>query len=337
MYSNFNLFNIVSHTLSIQNIGSVTYNKASPQQNIINVLKDFPWKNSGDVEEVPHVYVTEYELTWGQTVTNIQRVMQLIGSESDRFDPYYAMYTGKPTGFRYVFPHLIKNGDMLRSTSHQWNETAQTTMKGVTEGFFNAADEAINGLNPLNYLPNLLGGGLQNALIGNKVASNIPAGVGAEEVRNYSGTGPLQITINFPLYNTIDTYSAYRNFSLVSLLNFQNLKTRTTFMSYIPPKIYKVENSYMGGVYIPLGFISKLDIKSIGTTRVLKEYGPSVLIPEAYNISITFQELVSQSSNIYEGVLGGSKVEVIAEGPTLENILFDAKEIFNNLNLNRTT
>jgi hypothetical protein len=310
-YNTFSLFSLGSHTVVLPLIGSFTYTKAFPKQSIINVLKDFPWKNSGDVDEVPHIFVTEYELTWGQTVTNLQRVMQLLGDSKK--DPYYTMYTGTDTGFKYVFPHLIKNGDTLRNVSHQWNDSAQTMMKGVTEGLGGMADTLANAVNPLNYLPNILGGGLQNATLGNALVTNTPAGVGAEEVKKYTSTSPLTLTINFSLYNTIDTYSAYKNFSLVSLLNFQNLKTRTTFMSYIPPKLYKVENTYIGGVYMPISFISKLEIKSIGTTRVLTEYGPTIQIPEAYNISITFQELISQSSNIYEGVLGGSKVEVISD------------------------
>jgi hypothetical protein len=331
----FTLFSIIDQTVTWPYIGSFSWKKAYPAQRIINVLKDFPWKNSGDVDEVPHVFVTEYELTWGQTVTNLQRILKLIGDS--RKDPYYAMYTAAETGFKYVFPHLIKDGDSLRDVSHQWNDMAETTTKGITDGLGGFADKLSNVVNPLNYLPKMLGGGLTGAMIGNAPITNVPTGVGAEEVRKYSGTSPLQLTIKFPLYNTIDTYSAYRNFSLVSLLNFQNLKTRTSFMSYIPPKLYKVENTYMGGVYIPVSFISKLDIKSIGTTRVLTEYGPSVLVPEAYDISITFQELISQSSNIYNGVLGGSKVEVVSEAPSLEQLRESVTQGLEALNLTKSS
>ena len=91
-------------------------------------------------------------------------------------------------------------------------------------------------------------------------------------------------------------------------------------MSYIPPKIYRIENTYKGGIFIPVSFISKLEIKSIGTTRVLKEYG-DILIPEGYNISITFQELISQSTNIFEGTMGGDKIEVVSSGKPLETNL----------------
>jgi hypothetical protein len=320
--TNLALFYISEITTTIPAVGTVTQNKAFPSQGLINVLKDFPWKISGSTEEVPNVLVTEYELSWGQTVTNIQRSMQLIAEEGGkRTDPYYAMYSGKQTGFKYVFPHLIKDGQSLRKVSHNWSHKADTTMSGVTQLLGGLADGAAGILANAGtqFIPGIGGmiRGAQDALLGPQIATNVLPGVGAEEVRKYSGTTPLNFTIKFPLYNTIDTASAYKNYSLVTLLTFQNLKTRTSFMSYIPPKLYRVENTYKGGVFIPVSFISNLDIKSIGTTRVLKEYG-DVLIPEGYDIEITFQELISQSSNIFEGTMGGNKIEVIASPLTLE-------------------
>jgi hypothetical protein len=316
--NNFDLFYVDETEIAIPFIGNIKYSKARPAggSSLINVLKAFPWKISGDTDEVPSIMVKEYELTWGQTITNIQRAMKLAAeiSGSENIDPYYTMYTGTPTGFNYVFPHLIKNNDTLRSISNSWSEKADTTMKGVTEGLMKLGDGVAGSLNPLQYLPGIGGAvkDVQDATIGKNLVSNLFTGVGAEEVKKFSGTGAETLTISFPLYNTIDTSSAYKNYSLVTLLTFQNLKTRTTFMSYVPPKLYKVENVYQGGIYMPISFISKLDIKSIGTTRVLKEYG-NILIPEGYNISITFQSLLSQSSNIFEGTMGGSKIEVMSE------------------------
>jgi len=325
--TNLALFYISEISTTIPAVGTVTQNKAFPTEGLINVLKDFPWKISGSTEEVPNVLVTEYELSWGQTVTNIQRTMQLIAEDGGkRTDPYYAMYTGKQTGFKYVFPHLIKDGQSLRKVSNSWSDKAATTMTGVTQGLAQFADGAAGIAANLGtqFIPGI--GGMikstQDALLGPQLATNVLPGLGAEEVRKYSGTTNNSFTIKFPLYNTIDTASAYKNYSLVTLLTFQNLKTRTSFMSYIPPKLYRVENTYKGGIFMPVSFISNLDIKSIGTTRVLKEYG-DVLIPEGYNIEITFQELISQSSNIFEGTMGGNKIEVISSPLSLETNVRD--------------
>ena len=323
--NDFALFYIYEETTQIPGIGYSNHSKAKPTTGLINVLTDFPWKISGDTEEVPSIFVTEYEITWGQTVTNIQRAMALYDQKKSggKFDPYAAMYTGEPTGFTYVFPQLIKNNDNLRSVSQSWSDKGDTMMDNVTQGVMKVAD-GIAGVLPsaLGSIPMVgkLAQGTYNAVLGQNVASNILPRMGAEEVKLYSNTAPATLTINFPLYNTIDTASAYKNYSLVTLLTFQNLKTRTSFMSYIPPKIYRIENTYKGGIFIPVSFIAKLEIKSIGTTRVLKEYG-DILIPEGYNISITFQELISQSTNIFEGTMGGDKIQVISSGKPLETNL----------------
>ena len=328
--NDFALFSITEKSTTIPGIGTFTQSKAVPTDGLINVLTDFPWKIGGSTDEVPSIFVSEYELAWGQTVTNIQRALQLsIEKDGKRTDPYYAMYSGKETGFYYVFPQLIKNNDSLRSVSQSWNSKANTMMKNFTEGLGAAGDAAAGAVPALiKSIPLGIGkvaGGTIDAALGQQMFTNLLPAMGAEEVRQYDNTAPISLNINFPLYNTIDTASAYRNYSLVTLLTFQNLKTRTSFMTYIPPKIYKVECAYKGGVYIPVAFISKLDIKSIGTSRVLSEYGSApILIPEGYNISITFQELISQSSNVFLQTMGGDKIEVIKDPIFLENKVYKA-------------
>ena len=132
--------------------------------------------------------VTEYELTWGQTVSNIQRSMQLIAEQDGkRTDPYYQMYAGKPTGFTYVFPHLIKSGQSLRKISNNWSDKADTTMSGVTQGLGGIADGVANLPKSLmSMIPAAgdLAAGTYSALLGPNIATNVLPGVGAEEVKN---------------------------------------------------------------------------------------------------------------------------------------------------------
>jgi hypothetical protein len=85
-------------------------------------------------------------------------------------------------------------------------------------------------------------------------------------------------------------------------------------MSYIPPKIYEVDAYSVGGVYMAAAIVSNFKVDSIGTTRRMTEwagFGPKeILIPEAYRVSITFTDLLSQSSNVFAGALGGTKIKV---------------------------
>lgn len=295
------LFNIENKEFSLDVFGkniNVKYPVARPKSGIINVLKDFPWKNGGDVDEVPSISVKEYTLSFGQTVTNLQRLIETSQTiiESGNIDPYLIMYTADPTGFNYVFPHLLKGGDTLRSIGNQWDTQAQTVDKLALEG--------------LQALDSIVGGVVQNMF----------TGVGYEPVKNYSGTSQQSIKFSFPLYNTIDTKSAYRNYSLVTLLAFQNLKTRTSFLTYIPPKIYTIYNIYNGGVYMPVAQLSNFSVTSIGTSRVLSEYN-NTLIPEAYKVEIEFTELVTQSSNIFLGTVDNRRVELINNTDSITNVI----------------
>ena len=102
------------------------------------------------------------------------------------------------------------------------------------------------------------------------------------------------------------------------MFTFQNLKNRTSFVTYIPPKIYSLDGLAFGGIYWPAAYVSNLDIESIGTTRYLYDSGynsqtggKGLLVPEAYKISITFKQLVADSSNIFSGTMGGTKVQVL--------------------------
>jgi len=81
--------------------------------------------------------------------------------------------------------------------------------------------------------------------------------------------------------------------------------------TFIPPKLYTLESNALGGIYWPVAHISDLKIDSIGTTRNISDFSSqAILIPEAYKVTIVFKELLPQSSNIFDGSIGGRKIEV---------------------------
>jgi hypothetical protein len=69
-----------------------------------------------------------------------------------------------------------------------------------------------------------------------------------------------------------------------------------------------------GGVYMSAAYVSDFTVDSIGTTRVMQDFSSfgagSVLMPEAYRVSITFTDLLSMSSNVFAGTMGGTKIKV---------------------------
>jgi len=311
----------------------------------VDILEKFNWNAAGGyVDEVPYVIAKEWELNFGQIISNTVALMDKFfnfagnnnfTNDLDPNDPYAKIYGAHETGFTYVFPHLINSGASIRGkTTNVWKRnniaSAFTDFTGAVEGLIETAGSIIDfhskkdpttkdkdkEKKKINFGGlNKTGKFFQNEIVG--------SGLGLEDIVTYSSTNAKTLTISFPLYNTLDEKSAIENFDFVNLFQLQNLKMRTSFLSFIPPKIYTIESPGRGGIYMPAAFVSSFDVQSIGTTRFMhtgsyagnagtlnnSTYGR--IIPEAYKVSITFEEIVPESSNIMLGSIGGNKVSVI--------------------------
>jgi hypothetical protein len=285
----------------------------------IDVVNKFVWKNGVSTDEVPSITLTEYELEFGSWMANVAKLMSTFENAlNDReLDPYIILYNAKPTNFVYHFPWLLKNGDKIRTINNSWVVSQNNLMNLF------ANDPKKTGT-----VSRTIG-----AVAGNLVGAVSP-GVGTETVYEYDQQSSREeLTITFPLYNTVTTQDAYNNYKLVSLLTFQNLKTRTSFITYIPPKIYKVKSiKCLGGLDWPAAIVKTLDIESIGTTREIREYsGQTILMPEAYKVSITLQQLLPSSANTFYGAIGGRSVNVIDTAFTEADVTGGVDALLNNL------
>ena len=299
------LYSIQNQTITGKTGANYSYTKVSPnglggRGGNIDILSNHSWKNNtaANIDEVPYIVLYEYELTYGKWTQNLIRILRGTISNKDTNDPYSDLYEASETGFNYVFPYLIKENSTIRgSINNTWNRESP--------------------LDSLKKVP-LIG----KLAKGVKAAGQIfSAGYGPEKIVTYNDTAQKTITIEFPLYNTVSEQNAIDNFNFVNLFAIQNLKIRTSFLTYVPPKIYKVQTSGQGGVYMPAAYVESYDFVSIGTTRLMRDtvYGgqagvggsTGVLIPEAYKVIIKLREIVPENANIMFGALGGDPVEVI--------------------------
>jgi hypothetical protein len=295
-----------SKAINLFGITSTPYVVLKPSgDGMVNVCDDMYWCNpGGDKSEVPRIFITEKELQYGAWATQLSNLLTQGANVvvAKTVDAFAQLYSAEPTGFYYNFPWLLKSGDSIRNVSNTWKsfEGLGSLIKG--------ASNTSGGSDMLGMASKIVG-----TVIG-AAADFITPGFGFEETKQYNNTEPQSITITFPLYNTIDLNSAFCHFSFVNLFTFQNLKTRTSLMSYIPPKIYEVDAGSIGGVYMAAAVVTNFKVDSIGTTRRMTEwrsYGAGeILIPEAYKVTITFTDLLSQSSNVFSGAMGGSKIRV---------------------------
>jgi hypothetical protein len=289
---------------------------------LVDVTNTMSWSNNTSTEEVPNIFVTEKQIemgTWAANFLEIIRQAQNFTSGKG-IDSYVALYAAKETGFVYNFPYLVKNGDNINVVGNTWNPAS------TVGNLLNSAFGAGTGK-----------GAKVGGTIGGMVGGMLP-GVGFEQTLQYSGSSPASLTLSFPLYNTISQQNAFNHFSFVNLFAFQNMKTRTSLLTFLPPKIYVVDAGSIGGKYMAAAYVSEFRVDSIGTTRKLWDYaqfGPKeLLIPEAYRVTITFVDLVSPSSNIFAATMGGAKVNVtrdLAAETGFNNVVNTGANIANRL------
>ena len=282
--------------------------KPNPGSEKIDIRANFRWKNSGeDIEEVPAIKLTEFTLSMGgiaATFANILATAQKVGENYKQTgdfmkaisEPYGNLYQVEPggTGFVYELPWLLSNGSNIRTVTNSWSPVGGT----------GSSDQSTSSTSNFSKAVGTLAGLALGA---------ITPGIGTEQVQKFDSTSPYSLTIKFPLYNTFSIKDTQDNFHFVNLITYQNLKNRTSLATYVPPSVYEVQSDALGGVYMPLAIVSELKIDSIGTTRRMEEIiqGQSLLIPEAYMISITLKELLPQSANIFQGTMGANdKVNV---------------------------
>jgi hypothetical protein len=295
------------NVLGLEKLSSPFVKLKKKGSGIVDVVNGMMWSNATIPQEVPQVFVTEKELQFGTWTTNLLSILDQIQnldskSNNNSIDSIVGLYAAKDTGFWYNFPYLVSAGTKLRTISNTWDRAS---------GILDYLNKEASG-----------GGGnakadLTGAVVGAVIGAVTP-GFGFEETLQYTGSNNQKLVIEFPLYNTLTPEAAFNHFSFVNLFAFQNLKIRTSFMTYIPPKIYTVDAGSIGGYYMAAAYVSNFSVASIGTTRRMSDFssfGPrEILIPEAYKVSIEFTDLVSQSANIFAGVMGGSKIQVTNVG-----------------------
>lgn len=318
----FNFFTIVQKPNTVLKTVTATYPEAKPAggSGAIDVHGTFRWKNKGSVDEVPSILLTEYKLNTGARVSNLTNILlggvkELSNSKSfsdaantiastaakSTFgDPYQGLYIGDATGFHYNLPYL-KNSGPIRGEggSNEWG-----TNRGLTDVI-------------ADMFPNLKEIG---SILGSTITGLKDEGFGAEQIYKFTGASARSVTISFPLYNTYSIKEANDNFSFISLFGFQNLRTRTSFYSFLPPKVYTVDTQDEGGVYMPIAVVSSFKVEGIGALRKMSDFGQGTLgvsstghrlVPEAYKVTITLKELIPETTNIMQGSLGQNKVQVI--------------------------
>lgn len=125
------------------------------------------------------------------------------------------------------------------------------------------------------------------------------------QLMDISSAGSSDVTVTFPLLNTLSFEGAVKNYQLLWLLAFQNKPYRESKTVASPAKVYRV---YIPGIkYMHFAHISNLSVDFLGVRRTVRIPMPTVagtpnqvnvVMPDAYKVSITFKSLTTDMGNL---------------------------------------
>jgi len=256
----------------------------------------------------------------GQTNINSESLANNLRSQLDQVikdDPnfltqnylhwYRGLYITEPTGWNFVLPYFE---DYNQSASNAWSTSKDTTVAGnfLASGLNEFTQQARSFINDIGGSAIGLGTYTENS-----------------QYYQYAQTGET-ITIKFPLINTGSaTYDdVVNNWQFIFLLLYNNKPERINRNLIEPPPLYEV--TIPGVKYMPFSFMSSVGVTYKGTRRMMKINVPAsirsagglsnintnfqTIVPEAYEVTITLQGLVTDSKNFMYSLVNDNPVSV---------------------------
>jgi len=271
----------------------------------IHVVKDYPWTPSNvstSYHEIPYIRLIEYFTNesmvakalgdfLGITEQGAKAALGIKGEETGRtLAPYDKIFKkDDPTNFSYWFPYFNKNSFELNTPNWQKIDGVGEAIKKGS-GFFGDAVKQFTSA-----AIDVAQAGASAALAWQY------AGVGIfDRPRLFAGHSERQITVSFPLYNTINAQDWIKNRDLIYLLMSQNHYNKRDMITGVPPVFYDI---YIPGqYYCYAAAMTDIKVENLGNVRLMHgEY----IVPDAYQITLTLSEMTMPSKNQFQAVIDG--------------------------------
>jgi hypothetical protein len=285
-------------------------NVMSLSPNMGNVYKNYHWSvnnpNQEHINDVPIVILTEFQSNTGPALENMAYTARTVKALAQQAlatpnpNPYLHIYNGVKTYNIFQLPFLASYNHTISNT---WDSPDESKGK-------DAQTKGREGIAKMI-------GFFQRGVI--------------EERKVWKGTGGgARYAFTFTLYNTYDPYvDIPKNLNFIRTLVHNNLPDRTSFGTMLPPCFYTLE--IPGVRYAPMVVLEGINVNNIGqiNRRVIPIMNDSgsyedseVNIPDAWEITISVCELLSESRDIYNATFDSSyrsKVSVISEEALSKN------------------
>lgn len=211
----------------------------------------------------------------------------------DILKPYKYLYITEKTNKSYVFP-LANSSSSFTSIANAWGNGAKIPgpIQKLVDGVYAGVDIVQKGETLIENTTNFLNGSGSDVNYIREMAKSY----------NYPQDGD-KVVVNFTLYNTTQVDAWKKNYKFLFLFVLRNLPYRTGVATFVPPLLYDV---FVPSVkHLPVCSVAGVNVVPKGMTRILKmpnfmESGKelSINVPEAWEVTITFQSLIGHSANL---------------------------------------
>lgn len=287
---------------------------ASPRGNgNVNIVWEYPWTVSYKKEDTPYIHLIEHKVEGGSiqkqfnfyasgtTDAATDLYGKITGSEEARglLDVYDEIFVPNPTKFNYFFPYFAKASYELTTSQWQQFDNIGQSISNITGGLGKLTGKTGEAV------ASAISGGIEagSALAQTALQTAYPVVGIADRPRIFTGHSDRTITIEFPLYNTLQEDDWKRNKDFISLFMHQNLFNKRNFITGLPPCWYKVK---IPGVYYSVAScVTNFVAENLGNIRLMKVGGKEFLVPDAYQVRITLQEMAMPSKNQFQFAMTG--------------------------------
>ncbi len=282
-----------------------------------DIVKDYDWtsspRGSAIRKKAPRVWVKSFKINSNLVLNRFKSYAELatVAEPDEFYDKLYGDATEPEDDFNFPFFQ-----DSIRSFGNVFGDTFQNGFGGgggigeALDGKFQTAASIVaQGANAASISKRIGGAMIEGALNGSTVTesatNSIRAGIGAmagtspgsymetPKFYEYSSANEGPLNVSFVLANTInDDYD--KNYKLIKRLTEINRPKRINSIAMEPPRIYQVK--VPGHRFIRWAYCSDFDVTFLGTKRNID----GIIVPEGYQVSMSFQSLTIEVSNFMD-------------------------------------
>lgn len=295
----------------------------------IDILRNYRWTltNVKNRDDIPYIRLEEHECNESMIKKQVEMYIHAganitsdiaVGSTNfftslfgtrvsysrEPLNVYSEMYPDSPTGNYYTFPYFNKTQYELSTPQWQKVDGIGEALKGAAGGTSRLLKSV--GLGGMSSLIDIAEQGAEALTSAGEFALKLayPVIGVADRPSIFTGHNDRSVTISFPLYNTVLKEDWIFNKDFYTLFASQNLFNKVNFITGRPPVFYRV---YVPGQYFSYAScVTNFTVENLGHVTIEKDLTGEHIVPDAYQITITLQELLMPSLNQFASLRDGT-------------------------------